>query len=80
MGSRSGESDENPVHSVTLSAFNMGKYEVTQVQWKAVMGNNLSNFAGCRDWRGVGNFRMVNPIGANNHSPVSDYLKSKVEI
>jgi formylglycine-generating enzyme required for sulfatase activity len=59
MGSRSGESDENPVHSVTLSAFNMGKYEVTQVQWKAVMGNNLSNFAGCRDWRGVGNFRMV---------------------
>ena len=49
MGSSSGESDEKPVHSVTLSAFNIGKYEVTQVQWKAVMGNNPSNFAGCDD-------------------------------
>lgn len=49
MGSRSGESDEKPVHSVTLSAFNMGKYEVTQAQWKAVMGNNPSNFSGCDD-------------------------------
>ena len=47
MGSSSGESDEKPVHSVTLSAFNIGKYEVTQAQWKAVMGNNPSNFSGC---------------------------------
>lgn len=49
MGSSSGESDEKPVHSVTLSAFNIGKYEVTQAQWKAVMGNNPSNFTGCDD-------------------------------
>ena len=49
MGSSSGESDEKPVHSVTLSAFNIGKYEVTQAQWKAVMGNNPSDFAGCDD-------------------------------
>lgn len=27
-------------HKVTLSAFFMSKYEVTQAQWKAVMGNN----------------------------------------
>ena len=49
MGSSSGESDEKPVHSVTLSAFNIGKYEVTQAQWKAVMGNNPSSFTGCDD-------------------------------
>ena len=29
MGSNSGESDEKPVHSVTLSSFYIGKYEVT---------------------------------------------------
>jgi len=33
-----GDSDERPVHTVTLSGFNMGKYEVTQAQYKTVMG------------------------------------------
>jgi formylglycine-generating enzyme required for sulfatase activity len=47
MGSSSGESDEQPVHSVTLSSFNIGKYEVTQAQWIAVMGSNPSSFSGC---------------------------------
>jgi len=40
MGSTSsGYSDERPVHTVTLSAFKMGKYEVTQAQYYAVMGS-----------------------------------------
>ena len=34
--------DERPRHSVTLSDFYIGKYEVTQAQWRAVMGNNPS--------------------------------------
>ncbi|WP_461255975.1 formylglycine-generating enzyme family protein [Treponema sp. R80B11-R83G3] len=33
-----------PVHTVTLSSFYMGKYEVTQEQWTAVMGSNPSYF------------------------------------
>ena len=37
---------ENPSHQVTLSSFNIGKYEVTQAQWKAVMGNNPSCYKG----------------------------------
>ena len=43
------EDDEKPSHSVTLSNFYIGKYEVTQKQWKAVMGNNPSKFTGCDD-------------------------------
>lgn len=31
-------------HKVTLSSFSIGKYEVTQEEWEAVMGNNPSVF------------------------------------
>ena len=37
---------EKPTHSVTLSSFYIGKYEVTQSLWKAVMGSNPSHFEG----------------------------------
>ena len=47
MGSDSGDPDERPVRQVTMSKpFYMGKYEVTQGQWQAVMGNNPSLFQG----------------------------------
>ena len=46
MGSKE-EKDENPIHSVTVSDFYMGKYEVTQAQWRAIMGSNPSKFSGC---------------------------------
>jgi formylglycine-generating enzyme required for sulfatase activity len=40
MGSVNGNKDERPVHRVTISkAFWLGKTEVTQSQWKAVMGS-----------------------------------------
>ena len=40
-------SDEKPVHQVTLTNdYYMGKYEVTQALWEAVMGSNPSNFKG----------------------------------
>ena len=39
--------DEKPTHRVTLTNdYYMGKYEVTQALWKAVMGNNPSSFKG----------------------------------
>ena len=39
--------DETPTHQVTLSDFHIGKYEVTQAQWKIVMnGDNPSSFKG----------------------------------
>jgi formylglycine-generating enzyme required for sulfatase activity len=40
MGSNDGDDDEKPVHEVTLTkGFWMAKTEVTQWQWKYVMGN-----------------------------------------
>jgi formylglycine-generating enzyme required for sulfatase activity len=39
--------NEFPVHQVTLSAYKIGKYEVTQAQWREVMGNNPSSFRDC---------------------------------
>ncbi len=39
---------EKPVHKVTLSSYSIGKYEVTQELWEAVMGSNPSRFKGPR--------------------------------
>ena len=40
------ESDEKPAHNVTLRDYYIGKTEVTQALWEAVMGNNPSWFKG----------------------------------
>ena len=48
MGSNS-ESDEKPIHTVTISGFFMDKTEVTQAEYRKVMGKNLSKFSGCDD-------------------------------
>ena len=46
MGSNSGESDEMPVHYVTLDSYYIGETEITQAQWRAVMGSNPSTYKG----------------------------------
>ena len=38
--------DEKPRHNVKVDGFWIGKYEVTQAQWEAIMGNNPSYFKG----------------------------------
>ena len=48
MGSDT-EYNEKPVHSVTLSDYYIGKCEVTQELWEAVMGSNPSNFRGAQN-------------------------------
>ena len=42
------DSDEKPVHSVTLSDYYIGRCEVTQELWEAVMGSNPSYFKGAQ--------------------------------
>jgi formylglycine-generating enzyme required for sulfatase activity len=44
-----GSGDTTPVHTVTLTGFYMGKYEVTQKQYQAVMGSNPSSSYGVGD-------------------------------
>ncbi len=39
-----GIDDERPVHEVCVDDFYLGKYEVTQRQWKEIMGKNPSGF------------------------------------
>jgi formylglycine-generating enzyme len=48
MGSNEAD-DEKPIHAVTLSSFYIGKYEVTQKQWRDVMGSDPPDlkFKGC---------------------------------
>jgi len=51
MGCSSGDNDctaeEKPAHHVQLTkGFELGKYEVTQAQWQAVMGSNPSTIKG----------------------------------
>ena len=43
---RKASNAEKPVHKVTLSSYHIGKYEITQAQWKAVMGTNPSELKG----------------------------------
>ncbi|MBR5725813.1 MAG: SUMF1/EgtB/PvdO family nonheme iron enzyme [Muribaculaceae bacterium] len=38
--------DEKPAHEVTLSSYSIGKTEVTQELWQAVMGSNPSYYIG----------------------------------
>ena len=48
MGSN-GNDDEKPLHRVSVSAFALAWTEVTQAQWRAIMGSNPSKFSGCGD-------------------------------
>jgi formylglycine-generating enzyme required for sulfatase activity len=49
MGSNDGKEDERPVHTVRISkGFWLGKYEVTQAEYVAVVGTNPSFFKGAR--------------------------------
>src|SRR5688572_23155897 len=47
MGAEDSRADEKPVTKVIITRpFYFGKYEVTQEQWQAVMGNNPSYYKG----------------------------------
>ena len=46
MGNDNGSGNENPAHQVTLSEYYIGKTEVTQQLWQAVMGSNPSRYVG----------------------------------
>ena len=50
MGDDKGSTNEKPAHKVRIrKPFYLGKYEVTQAQWQAVMGNNPSKIKGAKN-------------------------------
>ncbi len=51
MGVNPGEGlrDTIPAHEVCIDDYYMGKYEVTQGQWREIMGTNPSTFRDCDD-------------------------------
>ena len=44
-----GSGDNTPVHTVTVSGFRMGKYEITQKQYRTVIGAHPSGLNDCDD-------------------------------
>jgi len=46
MGNNNGDSDEAPPHPVTVNAFYIGKFEVSQKEYIAIIGKNPSSFKG----------------------------------
>jgi formylglycine-generating enzyme required for sulfatase activity len=48
MGSLSGDVDEGPRHEVNVESFYIGKFEVTQQEWKEVTGKFPNYFNGCK--------------------------------
>ena len=51
MGADAGKGlrDAKPAHEVCVDDYYMGKYEVTQAQWRAIMGSNPSTINSCGD-------------------------------
>ena len=79
MGDIFGEGgpEEKPIHVVCVNDFYMGKYEVTQGEWKKIMGSNPSRFSSCGDscpvenvsWADVQKFigKLNKKSGDNNY-------------
>jgi formylglycine-generating enzyme required for sulfatase activity len=65
MGGDDGGSDEKPIHSVIVNDFYIGKYEVTQKEWRAIMGTNPSHFKDCDNC----------PVERVSWNDVQEYIK-----
>lgn len=57
---------EKPEHGVSIMSFALGKTEVTQGQWRSVMGSNPSHFQDCGD---------ACPVERVSWNDVQDYIK-----
>ena len=82
MGNLSGvgeDDDERPVHTVTVPAFRMGKYEVTFAQWDACVADG-----GCGGYRpddegwGRGNRPVIN-VSWDDAQSFIDWLNDKTD-
>ena len=65
MGSNKDVEEEKPVHSVSVSNYSIGKYEVTQQQWFDIMGKNPAKFTEC----------LQCPVESVSWNDISDFLQ-----
>lgn len=49
MGADDRSAEEKPAHKVYVDSFYISQFELTQAQWRFVMGYNPSGFQGCDD-------------------------------
>ena len=79
MGDLSGDGDaaaEKPVHSVTVPAFRLGKYEVTFDQWEACLADGGCNGYRPHGW-GFGGNHPVDGISWNDARSFIEWLNRK---
>jgi formylglycine-generating enzyme required for sulfatase activity len=89
MGCKSGRDDldgntcrgaEKPLHDVTVGSFWIGKYEVTQAQWQAVMGTTIQQqrtLAGESSLYGVGPTFPMYYVSWNEAKAFCDTLSAR---
>jgi sulfatase modifying factor 1 len=65
MGDEDGDREEKPIHEVCVDDFYIGRYEVTQAQWKTVKGRNSSS----------NDKNDLNPAENMSWNDVQDYIK-----
>lgn len=65
------QDDERPQHMVTVSAFSIGRYEVTQQQWLEVMGTNPAYFQGSK----VTANNTARPVEMVNMTEVNTFIQ-----
>jgi len=65
-----GRSNESPVHSVCIDDYFIGKYEVTQSEWKKIMAKNPSVHKTCDNC-------PVDSVSRNDAEEYSQMLKQK---
>jgi serine/threonine protein kinase len=65
IGNISGDLAENPEKTVRINGFKLGETEVTQKQWRLVMGHDTSHFKGCNDC----------PVDSVSWNDVQEFLK-----
>jgi formylglycine-generating enzyme required for sulfatase activity len=84
-----GGPEEKPAHQVCVDDFHIGKYEVTQGQWTAIMGSNPSHHKSCGgdcpvemvSWNDVQEFigRLNGRSGGDKGSPGTYRLPTEAE-
>ena len=68
MGKDGSVDDEKPEHSVTVSSYYIGKYEVTQALWKAVMGGSIPS----QSYASEGDNK---PVANINYAQIQEFIR-----